>query len=91
MNSTAPNSEPNSANPIGDGSVRVAWVDQQGRLRCMVGRCIDASARRIHVEAPQQLPLRTRVTLSAGRRVITGPSVVKYVTKYETRFILVLE
>lgn len=91
MDSTTPNSEIGAANASADVLVRVAWVDERGRPRCMAGRCIDASARRIHLEAPQQIPLRTRVSLSSGRKPIPGPNVVKYVTRYDARFILVLE
>jgi hypothetical protein len=91
MNSTAPNSELHSLHGLATGSVRAAWVDEAGRLRCMAGRCIDVSARRIHLEVPQQVPLRTQVTLSAGRRAIPGPNVVACVTKCDTKFILVLE
>lgn len=91
MNSTASNSDFRYTRATADESVRVAWVDELGQLRCMAGRCIDVSTRRIHLEVPQQVPLQTRVTLSAGRRSIHGPSAVKYLTKCDTKFILVLE
>ena len=74
-----------------DQAVRVAWVDQTGKVRCVPGRCIDVSARRIHIEVPERIPLQTRVTLKAGRKSIPGPNLVKYLTQYETKFILVLE
>jgi hypothetical protein len=74
-----------------DKAVRVAWVDERGKIRCAPGRCIDVSARRIHIEVPERIPLQTRVTLSAGRKSIPGPNLVKYLTKCETKFILVLE
>ncbi|HWZ30684.1 MAG TPA: hypothetical protein VNX18_05095 [Bryobacteraceae bacterium] len=76
---------------IADGPVRVAWVDERGQVRCMPGWCIDVSARRIHLEVPQQVPLHTQVTLSAGRKSIPGPNRVKYLTKCDSKFILVLE
>lgn len=91
MNSTAPNPVFRYSHPTADGLVRVAWVDERGQVRCMPGRCIDVSARRIHIEVPQHVPLRTRLTLSAGRKRIPGPNAVKYLTKYDTKFILVLE
>jgi hypothetical protein len=91
MNSTASNSDFRSPGAKADGLVRVAWIDQRGQLRCMPGRCIDISARRIHLEVPEQVPLQTRVTLSAGRKSIPGPNAVKYLTKCDTKFILVLE
>jgi hypothetical protein len=75
----------------GDEAVRIAWVDERGELRCMPGRCIDVSARRIHIEVPQQVPLKTHVALSRGGKSIPGPSAVKYLTKCDTKFILVLE
>jgi hypothetical protein len=74
-----------------DGSVLVAWVNERGRLRCIPGRCIDISMRRIHIEVPEQIPLRTQVRLSAVGKSIPGPSVVKYLTKCDTRFIVMLE
>jgi hypothetical protein len=72
-------------------SVRIAWVDEGGQVRCMTGRCIDVSARRIHLEVPELVPLKTHVTLSAGRKSIPGPSAVKYLTRCDKKFILVLE
>lgn len=74
-----------------DGLVLVAWVNDRGQLRCMPGRCIDISVRRIHIEVPEQIPLRTQVRLSAVGKSISGPNVVKYLTKCDTRFILMLE
>jgi hypothetical protein len=72
-------------------SVLVAWVNERGQLRCVPGRCIDISVRRIHIEVPEQIPLRTHVGLSAVGKSIAGPNVVKYLTKCDTRFILMLE
>jgi|HubBroStandDraft_6_1064221.scaffolds.fasta_scaffold383436_2 hypothetical protein len=74
-----------------DGSVLVAWVNERGQLRCMPGRCIDISIRRIHIEVPEQIPLRTQVRLSAVGKSLPGPNVVKYLTKCDSRFILMLE
>jgi hypothetical protein len=74
-----------------DEPVRIAWVDDNGQVRCMPGRCIDISARRIHLEAPGQVPLQTHVALSAGGKSFPGPHTVKYLTKCDTKFILVLE
>jgi hypothetical protein len=91
MNSTALNSDLRYARAAADESVRVAWVDEHGQLRCMPGRCIDVSARRIHIEVPEQVPLQTHVALSVGRRSIPGPNAVKYLTKCNAKFILVLE
>jgi hypothetical protein len=79
-----------SARPSAE-SVRIAWVDESGQVRCMPGRCIDVSARRIHLEVPQRVPLKTHVMLSANGKSIPGPSAVKYLTKCDTKFILVLE
>jgi hypothetical protein len=74
-----------------DKPVRLAWLDQRGQIRCVAGRCIDVSSRRIHVEVPEHIPLNTRVMLRAGGRHIAGAACVKYVTHYNTGFILVLE
>jgi hypothetical protein len=88
VKSTAPNS---GYAHTADGLVRVAWVDERGQLRCMAGRCIDVSARRIHIEVPEPVPLQSHVALSAGRKSIPGPNVVKYLTKCDPKFIVVLE
>jgi hypothetical protein len=74
-----------------DQPVRVAWVDDRGKVRCVPGKCIDVSARRIHIEVPELIPLQTRVALRAGRKSIPGPNLVKYLTRCEAKFILVLE
>lgn len=74
-----------------DKPVRVAWADKRAHLKCVPGRCIDVSDRRIHIEVPEQIPLSTRVTLRAGRIPVPRPAVVKYVTQCDTKFILVLE
>jgi len=60
-------------------------------MRCVAGRCIDVSSRRIHLEVREQIPLHTRVMLRACESQIAGSAVVKYVTHYETKFIMVLE
>jgi hypothetical protein len=72
-------------------AVRVVWVDECGVLKCAPGKCIDISARRIHIEVPAPIPLRTRVVLSAAGKRIAGPSTVKYLTQCKASFILVLE
>ena len=74
-----------------DKPVRLAWLDQLGQIRCVAGRCIDISTRRIHLVVPEQIPLHSRVILRTGERHIAGSAVVKYVTHYDTRFILVLD
>jgi hypothetical protein len=72
-------------------AVLVSWINERGELRCMPGRCIDVSSRRIHVEVPEQVPLRTEVKLSAVGKSIPGPNKVKYLTRCNARFILLLE
>ena len=74
-----------------DKPVRLAWLDQRGQIRCVAGRCIDVSSRRIHLEVPEHIPLNTRVMLRTGGRHIAGSACVKNVTHYNTGFILVLE
>ena len=66
------------------------WI-RRGKIRFAVGRCIDITRSRIHVEVNEQIPLRTRVMLRADGSNIAGSAVVKYVTPYEAKFILVLE
>ena len=71
--------------------LRLAWLDSRGQIRFVVGRCIDITRSRIHVEVNEQIPLRTRVMLRADESNIAGSAFVKYVTPYEAKFILVLE
>lgn len=91
MDATLSNSDRRYAQADAGESLRVAWIDEHGRFRCMPGRCIDVSARRIHIEVPGPVPLHTRVMLSTGRKCIPGPNAVKYVTQCDTKFIMVLE
>jgi hypothetical protein len=71
--------------------VRLAWLDERGQIRCLTGRCIDVSSRRIHVEVPEEIPLYTRVMLRADGISIAGSTSVKYVTRCDATFILVLD
>ena len=71
--------------------MRLAWLDECGRIRCVTGRCIDASSRRVHVEVREQIPLHTHVMLRADGMNVAGSASVKYVTRYDTKFILVLD
>jgi hypothetical protein len=74
-----------------DKPVRLAWLDERGQIRCLTGRCIDVSSRRIHVEVREQIPLHTRVMLRADGISIAGSTSVKYVTRCDATFILVLD
>ena len=74
-----------------DKPLRLAWLDHGGQIRFVVGRCIDITHSRIHVEATEQIPLHTRVMLRADGSNIAGSAFVKYVTPYEAKYILVLE
>jgi hypothetical protein len=74
-----------------DRPLRVAWLDSRGQIRFVVGRCIDITRSRIHVEVREQIPLHTRVMLRADGSNIAGSAFVKYVTPYEAKFIVVLE
>jgi len=71
--------------------LRLAWRDERGKIRCSMGRCIDLSSRRVHVEVREQIPLHTRVMLRADGMNVAGATSVKYVTCCESKFILVLD
>jgi hypothetical protein len=43
------------------------------------------------VEVPEQIPLHTRVLLRADGFSVACSTSVKYVTRYDTKFILVLD
>ena len=74
-----------------DKPVRLAWLDECGQIRCVTGRCIDVSSRRIHVEVSEEIPLHTRVMLRADGIGIASSASVKYLTRCGAKFILVLE
>ena len=74
-----------------DKPVRLAWLDERGRIRCLTGRCIDVSSNRIHVEVSEKIPLHTRVMLRADAISIAGSTSVKYITRCDASFILVLD
>jgi hypothetical protein len=71
--------------------VRVAWRDHQHQLHCVVGHCIDVSAKRIHIQVPQRIPLNESVSLVGGGISENGPARVRYVTNYNREYILVLD
>jgi hypothetical protein len=74
-----------------DKPIRLAWRDAGGRIRCLPGRCIDMSRKRIHIEVREEIPLHTRVRLRAGAISVASETSVTYVTHYGPTFILVLE
>jgi hypothetical protein len=74
-----------------DRPVRLAWLDERKHIRCLTGRCIDVSSRRIHVEVREAIPLHTRVMLRADGMSVAGSTSVQYVTRCEASFILVLD
>ena len=74
-----------------DKPVRLAWLDERKHIRCLTGRCIDVSSRRVHVEVGEEIPLDTRVMLHADGIGIAGSTSVKHVTRCDTTFILVLD
>jgi len=74
-----------------DRPVRLAWLDERGQIRCAAGRCIDLSSKRVHVEVREQIPLHTRVMLRADGMSVAGSTSVKYVTRCQSSFILVLD
>ena len=74
-----------------DKPVRLAWLNERGQIRCLTGRCIDVSSRRIHVEVSEEIPLYTRVMLRADATSIAGSTSVKFITRCDSTFILVLD
>jgi hypothetical protein len=74
-----------------DGSVRLAWEDEQGQIRYASGKCIDVSEVGLRIEVSEPVPLQTYVTLRADRINVSGMAVVKHVGRRSTRFILGLE
>src|SRR5258708_29816951 len=66
MKKTAPEFESLDRCVPSEKPVRLAWLDKHGHIRCLTGRCIDVSSKRVHVEVREQIPLDTRVMLQAG-------------------------
>ena len=91
MNRTTHSFESRSQRVPSDKPVRLAWLDERGQIRCLTGRCIDISSRRIHVEVSEEIPLHTRVMLRADAISIAGSTSVKYITRCDPTFILVLD
>jgi hypothetical protein len=73
-----------------DKPLRLTWLDERGKMRCLSGRCIDFSSRRVHVEVRKRIPLHTSAMLRADG-MKAGETSVKYVTCCERTFILVLD
>lgn len=91
MKNTAPEYGTFDRRAPSEKPVRLAWLDERGQIRCVTGRCIDVSSRRIHVEVREPIPLDTRVMVRAHGISVAGSTSVKYVTRCEASFILVLD
>jgi hypothetical protein len=91
MNRTTHSFESRCQRLPSDKAVRLAWLDERGHIRCLTGRCIDVSSRRIRVEVSEEIPLHTRVMLRPDAISIAGSTSVKYVTRCDATFILVLD
>ena len=91
MRTTAPEFGSLDRRVPSDKPVRLAWLDERGQIRCLTGRCIDVSSRRIHVEVSEEIPLHTRVMLRSDAISIVGSTSVKYVTGCDPAFILLLD
>jgi hypothetical protein len=91
MKTAAPEFESRDRGVPRDKAVRLAWVDEHGQIRCLTGRCIDVTSRRVHVEVRERIALHTRVMLRADGFSVAGSTSVKYVTRCDTTFILVLD
>jgi hypothetical protein len=91
MRTSVPELASRDRRALPDKPVRLAWLDEHGHIRCLTARCIDVSSKRIHVEVPEQIPLHTHVMLRANAISIAGSTSVKYVTRCDRTFILVLD
>ena len=91
MKNTAPEYGALDRHAQSEKTVRLAWLDEGGQIRCVTGRCIDVSSRRVHLEVRERIALHTRVMLRADGLKFAGSASVKYVTRCEASFILVLD
>jgi hypothetical protein len=91
MKPTVPEFESRDRRVRSEKPLRLAWLDERVQIRCLMGRCIDFSSRRVHVELLEQIPLHTSVMLRADGMNVAGATSVKDVTRCESKFILVLD
>jgi hypothetical protein len=71
-------------------AVRVAWMDEGKRLRCMTGLFIDVASKLLHVQVPEPIPLLKKVSVQGAGLTISGSIFVKYVTRHDGSFVLAL-
>ncbi len=73
------------------GPVRISWQGQESTPRYVRGRCLDVSESGMRVEAPEPIPVRTLVLLSAERIKLSGSATVRHVTRQGAKYVLGLE
>ena len=71
--------------------MRLSWLAVRGQTRCVTGRGIVIASKRVHVEVRERIPLGIKVTLRADGFSVAGSASVKYVTRCEASFNLVLD
>jgi hypothetical protein len=74
-----------------EAPVRIAWRDREHQLHCVVGRCIDVTEKRIHIQVRERVPLNEQVSLLGEGMKQARQARVRYVTSYNNEFILVLD
>jgi len=70
--------------------VKISWQDSNGADRWARGKCVDVSEGGLRIELQDDIPVRTRVTLSAESLHISS-AVVKSVTRQGPKHLIGLE
>ena len=73
------------------GPVRLFWDDPQGRTKYLQVLCLDISENGLRVDASEQLPTNTRVSLRAELIELSGTAIVRHSKPQGDRFVLGLE
>jgi hypothetical protein len=73
------------------GRVRISWEAANGESRYADVKCFDVSESGLRIEAPESIPVRTRLSLRADMVDLAGSAVVKHIARHGSKFILGLE
>ena len=73
------------------GLVRLSWVDSGGGQKYAQVRCLDVSASGMRIEAPESIPARTYVSISAGKIGLVTNASVRSVARTGMKYLLGLE
>lgn len=73
------------------GPVKISWQDSSGADRWARGKCVDVSEGGLRIELLDEIPINTRVILSAESLHISGSAVVKNASRKGLKLLIGLE